>query len=196
MKILTTEEKLSRFLETSVNDAVQQSTEIIEKYTAALESEFEDYKKAIDNEIESRLRAESNKIKILTNRELAEKQISIKRRISQKQEELEDKIFNEVLEKLAEFKAGKGYYELLKKQIAQEIEFAGSDPVTIYIDPDDAGLIDKLQADTGILLTINDVPFNGGTKAIIPAKNILINNTFKKKLEEERGKFVFYGGND
>ena len=193
---MTTEEKLSRFLETSVNDAVQQSTEIIEKYTAALESEFEDYKKAIDNEIESRLRAESNKIKILTNRELAEKQISIKRRISQKQEELEDKIFNEVISKLAEFKTGKEYYELLKKQIAQETEFAGSDPVTIYIDPADEGLIDKLQADTGIMLTISEVSFNGGTKAVIPAKNILIDNTFKKKLEEERGKFVFYGGND
>lgn len=191
---MTTEEKLNRFLNTSVNDAMQQSTEIIERYTTALESEFEDFKNSIDNQIEQQLKAETNKIRILTNRELAEKQIEIKRKASKRQDEIKDKIFAEVLDKLADFKSTPDYPALLVKQIKMELEFAGTDEITVYIDPADVALLDSLKQETGAPITINESSFFGGTKAIIPSKNILIDNSFRKKLDEANESFTFYGG--
>lgn len=192
---MTTEEKLNRFLETSVTDAMQQSTEIIEKYSAALETEFEGYKNSIDSQIEMQLKAETNKIRILTNRELAEKQIEIKRKISKKQEALKEQIFDEVKSKLEVFKSTPDYPALLEKQIKKAIEFAENDEITIYIDPEDSKLLDSLKKATGAELIISESSFNGGTKAIIPAKNILIDNSFKNKLAEANESFTFYGGN-
>lgn len=194
MKILTTEEKLNRFLETSINDVRQQSTEIIAKYTSALETEFEEYKLLIDSQIEQQLKAESSKIRILTNRELAENQIEIKRNISKKQEELKDKLFAEIREKITAFKTTPAYHNLLIQQIKDAVKFAGADEIVIYIDPADKDLLGLLKDSTNVSILVSDTSFFGGIKAVIQSKNILINNSFKNKLEEVSDNFTFYGG--
>lgn len=192
--ILTTEEKLNRFLETSINDVHQQSTEIIAKYTNALEKEFEEYKDIINNQIEQQLKSESSKIRVLTNRELAENQIEIKRKISKKQEELKEKIFTEVGNRLTEFKSTPAYQELLIKQIKDAVEFAGTDEITIYIDPEDKESLDLLKNLADVPILVSDYSFSGGTKAVIRSKNILIDNSFQNKFEEVSDNFTFYGG--
>lgn len=194
MKILTTQEKLNRFLETSINDVQQHSTEIITKYTIALEKEFEEYKNIINSQIDQQLKSESSKIRVLTNRELAENQIAIKRNISKKQEELKDMIFTEIGNKLTAFKSTPAYQELLINQIKEAVEFAGTDEIIIYIDPEDKDSLDFLKNSVDVPIIISDYSFSGGTKAVIRSKNILIDNSFQNKLEEVSDNFTFYGG--
>ena len=43
-------------------------------------------------------------------------------------------------------------------------------------------------------LTISAMPFLGGVRAVIPEKNILIDNSFETLLNEERENFIFHGG--
>ena len=192
---MTTEEKLNRFLETSIEDARKRSHEDIEKYSQALDAEFEEYKYSINSQIEETLKAECEKIRTLTNRELCEKQIEIKRNISKKQCELKEKLFNEVQDNLSAFMRTSAYQQLLVKQIHEAVAFAGNDEVTIYIDPSDDSLLSSLRSLTGVPIEISTYSFNGGIRAIIPSKNILIDNSFEKKLAECKDSFTFTGGN-
>ena len=47
----------------------------------------------------------------------------------------------------------------------------------------------KLSVKHGIDIAISKYPFHGGLRAVIPAKNILIDNSFEKKIAEAKDKF-------
>lgn len=191
---MTTEEKLNKFLETSINDARKQSSDILMKYTAALEAELSDYKKSIDNQTEEKIKSETCKIKVLTNRELAHKQLELKRQISKKQEQLTDKLFIGVKNKLAAFMSTPAYHQLLIQQIKNALAFADNDEIAIYIDPDDESELSSLRNSIGIPISVSEYSFFGGTRAVIRSKNILIDNSFETKLKEIRENFTFDGG--
>jgi len=91
--------------------------------------------------------------------------------------------------KLAAYQSSPAYEALLDSQIDKALKFAGNDEVKIYIDPNDEALINKLSAKHGIDIAISKYPFHGGIRAVIPAKNILIDNSFEKKIAEAKDKF-------
>lgn len=192
---MTTEEKLNRFLETSINDARKQSNDILTKYTDALEAEFREYQQSVDMQMAEKIKSETSKIKVLTNRQLAHEQLEIKRKISKKQDELTDKLFIEIKNKLASFMDSPEYHEMIIRQIHKELEFAENDEITIYIDPDDEANLSSLRNATGVPLKVSTYSFLGGTRAVIRSKNILIDNSFETKLKEIRENFTFDGGN-
>ena len=99
-------------------------------------------------------------------------------------------MFQEVKEKLIQFKTTPSYYELLCWQIKEAMEFARGDNITIYIDPSDQALKTSLEADTLSVLTISTREFTGGIRAVITDKNILIDHSFLTRLEEQRSSFV------
>lgn len=191
---MTTEEKLNRFMESAISDARKQSDELIQKTQAALEEEFIQYKKSIDSQMEAQLKAESENTRQQLNKDLARKQLEIKRTYSKKQEELKEKILVEVKNKLAVFMNTPDYEQLLIKQIRDALNFAGKDEIIIYIDPQDEAMVSSLQAITGAAVNISNSSFNGGMRAIIRSKNILIDNSFKSRLEEAADTFTFTGG--
>lgn len=191
---MTTEEKLNRFMESAISDAQKQSSELIQKTESALEEEFIQYQKYIDSQMEAELKAESENTRQQLNKELARKQLEIKRTYSKKQEELKEKILVEVKNKLAMFMNTPDYQQLLVNQIREALHFAGNDEIIIYIDPEDSAMIASLQATTGAAISVSDYAFNGGMRAIIRSKNILIDNSFKSRLEEAASTFTFTGG--
>lgn len=191
---MTIEEKLEHIMNSSIEDAKAQSEAMLSKYTSALDTEFEEYKHSVDTNAGQRLKAETNHIKMETNRELASKQIEIKRAISKKQSELKDKLFVEVKDKLATFMRTPDYMSMLERQIKAAKAFAGEDEIIIYVDPADEAIIPSLQMNTGLPISVSRYSFSGGTRAVIRAKNILIDNSFEKKLEEAYETFTFTGG--
>ena len=52
----------------------------------------------------------------------------------------------------------------------------------------------ELEDATGVHLTISAEDFIGGARAVIRARNILIDNSFKTQLQNEYDKFMFLGG--
>ena len=52
----------------------------------------------------------------------------------------------------------------------------------------------SLEQKLSVTLTISAMPFLGGVRAVIPEKNILIDNSFETLLNEERENFIFHGG--
>ena len=84
------------------------------------------------------------------------------------------------------------YQKLLERQVKQAVEFAGNDQMIIYLDPVDEDKLNRLALHNGNAeLRISEYSFTGGTRAVIPARHILIDNSFQTRLEEAREKFHF-----
>ena len=54
----------------------------------------------------------------------------------------------------------------------------------------------ELEAATGASLTVSEYSFNGGIRAVIPGRKILIDNSFQAKLEKARREFTFRFGKE
>lgn len=190
---MTTDEKLKHFLDTSMEDAKNQSEAMINEYTAALDKLFEEHKAETTRRMELRLRTEKERQSREKNKELALRQIAIRHEITDKSEELTNMIFVEVENMLEKFMHTPDYEKLLIKQIKEALEFAGGEPMTLYIDPSDASLQAALELATGAQIELSSTSFKGGTRAIINSRSILIDNSFEQKLEEARDGFTLAG---
>ncbi|MGN0481752.1 MAG: V-type ATP synthase subunit E [Lachnospiraceae bacterium] len=191
---MTTEEKLKRFSAAALCDAMQQSDELIENTSRAIDADYEEYKATIDEQMAIRLKSQSENTRIQFNKELADRQLEIKRKQGKKQEELKEKIIVEVRNKLAIFMDTPEYERFLVRKIKEALKFAGRDEINIYIDPNDATYLSSLQANTGAHISVSKYPFGGGMRAVIRSKNILIDNSFESRLAEAADSFTFTGG--
>lgn len=86
------------------------------------------------------------------------------------------------------------YKALLIRQIQKDMTFANGQNIIIYIDPSDQFQQADLESATGTLLTISEYSFIGGTRAVISEQHILIDDSFKTRLEEAYTEFSFKGG--
>ena len=95
---------------------------------------------------------------------------------------------------MKEYMRTEEYKQLLVSYIEKAAAFAGSEPITLYINPTDEDKKDYLEEYTGLKLTVSKENFIGGVRAIISGRNILIDYSFKGSLETARRKFLFEGG--
>ena len=190
--ILTIEEKLQHFKEACAAEAMAAADKILSDYKNALEKDFLDYQNSETRLADMEVKTESTRIDKETNKELALEQIRLRMELGKQAEELKKKIFTQLEEKLAVFQSGPEYEELLDAQISKALTFAGNDEVKIYIDPSDESLAHNLSVKHNIDIAISKYSFHGGMRAVIPAKNILIDNSFEKKISEAKEKFDAY----
>lgn len=194
MNNLTTEEKLQHFLNASIEDAQNRSQKMISDYKEALAKIADEHKAETLKKAELQIKVEEDKLQRNRNKEISKQVLHIKRKITKKQAELKDKLFVEVAHMLEEYMSTEDYTKLLVKEIKEAVDIAGESDVTIYIDPADSESLNKLEMMTGASLTISEYSFMGGTRAVIRDRNILIDNSFAKKLEEAKENFNFNGG--
>ncbi|MGN0297846.1 MAG: V-type ATP synthase subunit E [Lachnospiraceae bacterium] len=191
---MTTEEKLEYFRNTTITAAHEESRKALEDYSSALEKIFKEHQEAEQQKAELQIRHEKERIQRDGNAQMAREQMHIKHRLSLKHSELKEKLFAEVAEKLTEYKKSDAYTQLLVRQIKKEKSFAKDEQIIIYIDPDDKDKLSYLQEETNTMLTISAFSFGGGTRAVIPKKNILIDYSFDTKYQETKENFKFDGG--
>ena len=82
---MTTEEKLKHFLEASIESATNQSTQIIDDYSKALQILFEDHKIDAQRKAELQIRLGRESLEREMNKELFREQLRIKREMTKKQ---------------------------------------------------------------------------------------------------------------
>ena len=186
---MTIEEKLQHFKEACTADAIAAAEKILSDYRDALEKDFLDYQSSEIRLADMEVKTETTRIDKEINKELALEQIKLRMELGKKSAELKEKIFTQLEERLADFQASPEYEALIDSQIKRALEFAGSDEVKIYIDPTDEELAHRLSVKHSIDIAISKYPFHGGMRAVIPAKNILIDNSFEKKISEAKEKF-------
>lgn len=191
---MTTEEKLQHFYEVSMDTARDEAAKAIAEYKESLEAEMEQHKKEKQAVSENQFKIESENAAREINKALSAEHLHIKRRLSRKQQQLKEQLFQEVQELLAAFIKTPEYTDWLEMKIKESLEIAEDDKVQIYITPSDAVLAEELERRTGILPATASNDFMGGIRAVIPGKNILIDNTFLTSFENEKENFNFDGG--
>lgn len=175
-----------------MEDARVRRDRMLDEYTSALEKAFEEHKADAQRRADMQIQQETETIERAINKKLSIEQLDLKRMLGQKQEELKDKLFVELKDRLANFLETPEYQKLLERQVADAIRFAADDEVIIYIDPADEDKLHGLALHHGSAqLKISKYSFSGGTRAVIPARHILIDNSFQTKLEEARESFHF-----
>lgn len=188
---MTIEEKLQHFQSLCFQDANERSEKMLNDYTESLKSTLEEHKIDVRRQADMQLEAESEKIERDINKQLSIEQINIKRIYSRKQEDLKKKLFSELRNKLALFMETSEYMQFLEKQVQKALQIADGAPMTIFLDPSDADKINMIALVTDGEMKESGHSFLGGIQAEIPSKNILIDNSFKTKLEEAEDNFQF-----
>lgn len=181
---MNTDKKISHFMDISIQAAGQQASDIMDKYKAGLDEIFENHKKISSDAAKETLQSKKTLISRNIKKERSDRETELKKQFTSTSLKYKQKIFEEVNELLKEYKGSSEYFDYLCGCIKYATDFAKGDDIYIYIDPDDSPLKEKLEKVLHITVNINEFPFNGGIRAVIPSKNILIDETFESKLSE------------
>ena len=186
------EDKLEHFVDVSKQTAMQRSNALVADYKEQLDNSFEDHKAEAIRKSELAQKSAADSLQRAHRKELSHEQLKIKRELSVRSSQLKNQLFTEVLEMIAAFRKTPEYVEVLKNQIQKaRTEVSDTEDMTIYIDPEDSAYLEQLSAETDTRLTVSSYSFIGGTRAVIPSKNILIDESFQSRLEEVRDHFNF-----
>ena len=191
---MTTEEKLKHFSEVSMETAREEAQRAITEYKAVLEDEMEQHKKEKKEASENQFRIEAENAAREINKALSAEQIHIKRKLSRKQQELREVLFSEIQEQLRAFTKTEGYADWLEAKVKKALVIAGEDEIQISLSPEDADLIPEIEKRTGMRPLLAEDSFLGGIRAVIPQKNILIDDTLLTSFQNEKESFNYDGG--
>ena len=180
---MTIEEKLTHFYDTSVEEARRQAEKDVQEHKDSLDAALEEHKKmSLENAASSR-KAEIANAKREINKALSAEQLHIRRDWTARQSRLKEK-----------FMESSRYEEYLCTKIEEAVCFAEHDEIQIYLSKEDEPRLKSLTVKTGFPLKLSDESFIGGIKAIIPEKNILIDNSFEEGYQAAYREFKFDGG--
>ena len=191
---MTLEEKITHLKTTSMEQARAEGNAIIDSHQEALDKVFEDHKAEALRQSETRIKAETTNAKLALNQALAKSQLEIKRKQGKIQQELKDKIFEEAQDLIHAFMKTEAYDDFLIRCIHNAVRFAGTDPVTVYINLSDEKKKTELEDATQVHLTVSAEDFIGGVRSVIRSRNILIDNSFQTQIKDQYDKFIFEGG--
>lgn len=187
---MTLDEKLDVFYNSAIQTATEQSSQIIEEYKASLKNVYDDKETNLRRMAASRLHIESDSLLRDKNKRLSSTALDIRKRTTEKMDELKEILFADVKNRLISFMETPEYTAYLIGKLNDAVSFAQGDVMTLYINPSDAGKKSVLEGSTGLTVTISKTDFMGGLRAVIHEKNILIDNSFKTKLAEQKETFT------
>lgn len=191
---MTIEEKLQHFYDSSIEEAYQEASQMIEEHKKNLDAMLSEHKRSRRQSAEAEVKAEAENARREVNKALSAQQLMIKRNWTKKQNELKDKLFAEVQNLLEDFVKTPEYDSYLCRKIKDAQDFAGEDELHIYLTPSDNSRLESISQKTGAALRLADEEFIGGIRAIIPGKNILIDNSFREAFLACKKEFKFDGG--
>ncbi len=192
---MTVEEKLDNFRTICVENARKDAAKAQNAAKAKLEASFEEHKAQKKESMRTRVYEETIEVRREFNRIESERRAEIRRKMAKRQAVIENRIFESVEAKLAEFRKSPAYAEYLIRKVSEAMSFAEGDSITIYIDPADKNSVTRAFEKRGLSPVVSNESFGGGVRVVLNKRRILIDNSFKKKLEEAREQFSFDGGN-
>lgn len=188
------DEKIEHIKSVVMEEARSQGNAIMKQHQAVLDDIFKAHQEEANRQAKIRMKAEMNAGRRTLKLAASKKQVALRRERSKVLYDLKNQLFDEVKELLFTYMQTEEYLEYLTEHMKQAARFAGSQAVTIYINPTDLDKKDYLEDFTGMSVTISKEDFIGGIRAVIREKNVLMDYSFQAALEEEYEKFTFKGG--
>ncbi len=183
--------KLDHFYQSVIDEATHESESILVEYQASLKKIYDEKKAELEQKAAARIKVETDNLSREKNKQLSNEAVEIRKTISLRTEELINSLFDDIQNKVVEFMKTPEYVKLLEAQITAAYNFAKGEEIVIYINASDSAKLEELQQATGTTLTISNIDFMGGTRAVIHSRHVLIDNSFATKLAEEKHNFQF-----
>ncbi len=184
-------EKLELFHEAVLQAAGEQSESLLEEYKKSYKENLDAYELQKQKEQETGERIEEAKLRKEWNRQVSEQALLLKKEYHEFTEQKKELLFEKVIELLEEYRKTDAYKESLVRAIGKAKKFAREETVIIYLNQTEAAWKEELEQKTSCELTISTMEFMGGIRAVIRSKNILIDESFATKLEQERENYSF-----
>ena len=121
-------------------------------------------------------------------------QIELRRRLSVCRDECKQQLFQEVEQKLKDYRKDPSYEEYLFGKYKKALAFAGDDTIELILSSGDAAFAKSLEKKLSHAITVSDEDFGGGIRAVIEARNIQIDDSFSSMMEAERQSYIYEGG--
>lgn len=179
-------EKLDIFFRSAIGAANEESEAILGEQTRIYEESLAEYEKMRQAQFETEERLMQKRIGKEMNRAVSEAVLQQKKEYHDRIEQCRNELFALVEEKLRAYRGTDEYRALLVKKINAAKELAKGQECTICLDAGDAPLLQELTQRAGCSLTVGKENFGGGIRAVIPSKNLLMDETLDRKLEEQR----------
>lgn len=184
-------EKLEVFRQSTIEVAERESQSMIREYQENCSMELEKFQKNKQMEMENLFQMKEAGIRRKLNRTISEEFTKQKRVLKECQQEKRQKLFEEVERQLEEYQNTPEYDQYLIAKIKMAKKFARGEEIIIYINPKDAEKKAFLEEQTQAVLTLSEIDFGGGIRAVIRSRNILIDESFLTKTEQERNGYTF-----
>ena len=175
------EEKLEVFRNFTIDEAKQKSDEMIAQFDRSCKQELEEFRQNKQAEMEHKIQIEERNIRRQVNSKVSGEMLRQKHIL----DECKVKLSDQVRLLLGEYQNTEEYKKYLIAKIHMAKKVAEQDPVIIYINPSDADKKTELEVLTKAELTVSKIDFGGGIRAVIRSRNILIDESFMTKLEQE-----------
>lgn len=191
---MTQDEKLNSFYTHSIDTANEQAAKIVGDHKAVLDSLFAEHKEMRLRQAEAEVNDERERLKKEKNKLLSAEQLTIRRSESLTAYRIREKVFAEVEEKLNAFKQSPDYFPYLCRKLEEAKRIASGREAVYLIDESDSALAGELSEKCGIPVTVSEESFLGGIRAVILSRNLLIDQSFRTSLDEEKTNYRFEGG--
>ena len=183
---MTIDEKLELFYETTIQDATSKSREMVEEYEKEAETQLDEQKAQMKEKTDALYRLESEQLIHEKNKVISLVVKNVKKQVLEEEKSFGDILFGMVEEKLQAYMQTDEYSKDLIEQVRKAKEIAGEDDVIIYINGSDCDKKDQVEKETGLTLTVSDEDFIGGVRAVIKNRNLMIDNSYLARLNEEK----------
>ncbi|MBQ3378718.1 MAG: hypothetical protein IJG50_02510 [Clostridia bacterium] len=188
--------KLERFIETVRAEAEKRRDEILAQTKALTDEKIAVERDKIEREISAYLFEEQEKLDARYKQTLSKVNFDGRRMLLTKREEVIGSVFDEVKAKLREYAKTDEYKAYVVGRVKAAKADMGEGSVAITLRPDDKALADEVRAawGDGAEIKFSGAIENGGVMIASPEKQIVVDETFDKKLVEAQSDFVKTSG--
>ncbi len=188
--------KLERFIETVRADAEKRRDEILAQTKALTDEKLAVERDKIEREIAAYLFEEQEKLDAKYKQTLSKVNFDGRRMLLTKREEVIGSVFDEVKARLREYTKTDEYRAYIVGRVKAAKADVGEGSAAITLRPDDKALADEVRAawGGGAEIKFSGAIESGGVMIASPEKQIVVDETFDKKLLEAQSDFVKTSG--
>ncbi|MBR2742573.1 MAG: V-type ATP synthase subunit E [Clostridia bacterium] len=188
--------KLERFIETVRAEAEKRRDEILAQTKALTDEKIAVERDKIEREISNYLFEEQEKLDAKYKQTLSKVNFDGRRMLLTKRENVINSVFDEVKAKLREYTKTDEYKAYIIERVRAAKDGMGGGNVVITLRPDDKALADDVKAawGGGAEVVFSGAVENGGAMIASHEKQIVVDETFDKKLLEAQSDFVKTSG--
>jgi len=189
-------EKLNSFSEIVLKEASRKASAIIKDARKEKEKKLEEQEMNFLKESYLKIHEALAEVEKENNSVYSAKLFEAKKVLYNKRMEIADRVFENVLKKLDQYRKTQDYSEKLKQLIEKGLNEVGGGKIRVIVDSEDLSLARQLAGKIrkDIEVSGSETKLSGGCIVINDASGILADYSFNSRLEHERKSFLEFSG--